>query len=100
VLGVERRAQEGQGRNSGNLHGILKGEEDAARRPLLRLKGQQILAVQARAAAGGLIAGLAREDIGEGRLARPIGAHDRMHLARRDGEAETGEDRLVADAGP
>ena len=47
ALGVQRGLEERHRRDARNLDRILEGEEDARRRPLVRVERQQILAAEA-----------------------------------------------------
>ena len=64
ALGVERGAQELDVGDAGNLDRILEAEEHALRGALVRLQGEQILAVERDRALGHLIAGPPGEHIG------------------------------------
>ena len=65
----------------------------------MRVHIEQVLPVKGCRALGHVIAGPAAQRIGERRLARAIGAHDRMDLARVDGERKPLEDFCVAYGG-
>ena len=54
---------------------------------------------EAHRAAHDLVARTAAEDIGQRRLARPIGPHDRMHFARANAKREAIENALAVDFG-
>jgi len=97
LLGVQRRAHEGQGRDAGDLDRILERQEDALGRPLGRLERQQVLAAPGHGALGRLIARPAGQGVAQGRLAGPVRPHDGVHLAGRNVERQPLEDRLVAD---
>ena len=96
--GVQRRLQEVAVRDAGDLDRVLEREEEALARPLLGIELEQVLAVEDHLAARDLVVALAGEHLGERALAGSVGAHDGVHLARRDGERDAFEDRLVFDA--
>ena len=81
------------------LDRILEGEEQAGRRTLLWLHGQDVLAEEGDRAARDLIALTAGEHIGERRFARAVGTHDGMNLALGDREIDALEDFLIIDRG-
>jgi len=99
ALRVERLAQELQIGDAGDLDGILEAQEQAGGGALVRRHVEQVGAVEGGRALGHLIAGPAAERVGERRLARAIGAHDRMDLARIDRERDALEDRLAGGFG-
>ncbi len=92
ALRVERGAQERHGGYAGDFQRILEGEEDAARRPLVRFERQQIGAFERHRAAGDLVVRLAGQHVRERRLARAVRSHDGVHLARLHGKIEALED--------
>src|SRR6202022_4263793 len=76
-----------------------EGHEDAGQGALLGSDREQVLSL-VEDLAFAYLEGLAPgEDLGEGALARPVGAHDGVHLARLDLEIEAAEDLLVRDLG-
>src|SRR6266581_4425384 len=60
---------------------------------------EQVLALVEDLALGHLERLVPGEDLREGALARPVGAHDGVHLARPDLEIDAAEDLLAADVG-
>jgi D-tyrosyl-tRNA(Tyr) deacylase len=85
--------------DAGDFDRILEAEEHASGGAFVGFEVEQILSVEGDRAFGHLIAGAAAEDVAERRLARAVRTHDRMDLARVDGEAEALEDRLAVDLG-
>ena len=79
---VDRGAQEAGDRHARNGVRVLEGEEEAALRALVRPQLQDRLAVEEDVALGDLVRRVAHERVGEGRLAGPVRAHDRVHLVR------------------
>jgi hypothetical protein len=82
-----------------DLNRILHGQEDAGGRALFRVLFQQVLAAKADAPGRDLIARLAREDVGQGRLARPVGAHDGVNFAGADRQGQAFQDLPITGAG-
>ena len=97
ALRIERRLQEVEGGDAGNLQRILEGEKDALGGALVRLQGEHVLAFEQHLALGDRVVGLAGEHMGERRFARAVGAHDGVHLALLDRQIETVEDLLAVD---
>src|SRR5216684_2191189 len=97
ALRVERGAQEGHGGDAGDFERILKGEEQPLGGALVGSKREQVLAVEQHLACGNDIVVLAGEHMGEGRLAGPVRAHDRVHAALADRKVEAVEDFLAVD---
>lgn len=97
ALRVERGLEESQSRDAGDLDRILHGEEDAIGGALLRLEGVQVFAVVGDRIRGDVVTGAAGEDVGQRRLDRAIGAHDGVHLPRRDQERQALEDFIAID---
>src|SRR5690606_11764435 len=88
------RAQEVRHRHTGDLDRVLHGEEEAGAGTLVDLHLQEVLAVEQHLTLGHLVGRVAGQRVGERRLARPVGAHDRVDLAAVDGEVDALEDRL------
>src|SRR3989344_1791605 len=65
----------------------------------MRFERKQVLPVKGRGALRHLISWPSTQRVGERRLARAIGPHDRVDLARIDGERQPLEDRGFADRG-
>ena len=78
---LSRGAQERQAGDAGDLHRVLEGEEHALGGALVGLHLEQALAVPEDVAVGDLVVLAAGQHVGERRLARAVGAHDRVHLA-------------------
>ncbi len=79
--------------------GYWKPRNRPDRGAFVRFEFEQILAHEGHAAAGHLVARPAAEHVGKRRLARAVGAHDRVNLARADFEREAAEDFGAADFG-
>ena len=71
---------------------VLKCKEEALLRPLVGLDVDDVLAVEEDLAVGDLIGGVAHDRVGERRLTRPVGAHDRVDLVRVHGEIDALDD--------
>ena len=95
--GVERGLQEVDVAHAGDLHRVLERQEDSLAGPLLRRHGQQVGALVQHLAGGDLIAGAPREDMGQSALARAVGPHDGVHLARSHAEVEPAQDLGLSD---
>src|SRR5690606_13480241 len=83
----------------GHLGRVLHREVEAGAGPLPRRQGEEVLAVAGHGPAEDLVAGPAGDDVGEGRLAGPVGTHDRVDLAAADDEVDPVEDLLAGDGG-
>ena len=72
--------------------GCWKPRNRPAGGPLVGGEGGDVLALEADAAAGDLVGGVGEEGVGEGRLARAVGAHEGVDLAvgRRRGSTRAG----------
>ncbi len=99
ALGVERGAQEVHGGHAGDLDGVLEAEEHPGRGALLGGHRQQVGAVVEGPPAGHLVGVPPGEDMGQGALARPVGAHHGVDLAVGDLERKPVEDFGAADRG-
>src|SRR6185437_2160158 len=82
ALRIKALAQELEVRDARDFHRILEAEKQPGGGALVRLHREQLAAVEADAALAHLITGSPRQYVGERRLARAVGAHDRVHLAR------------------
>ncbi len=56
-----------------------------------------VLAPEPDGAGGDLVGGVGQQRVGEGRLARPVGAHQRVDLALGHGEGDAPEDLGAVD---
>ena len=79
----------------GNFDGVLHGQEESRLGALVGLHVDEVLAVESRRSAGDVVAGVTGEGVGEGALARPVRAHQRVHLALWDREVDALQDRRV-----
>ena len=80
--------------HSGDLHRILKGHEDAFAGPFLGLHVQQVPVPVENTAPGHFETFPARQHLGQGALARPVGTHDGVHFSRRHFQVHPFQDRL------
>ena len=71
---------------------VLEREEEPLLRALVGAGLGHVLAVEQDLALGDLVGGMAGDRVGEGRLARAVRAHDRVHLAGRHGEIDALDD--------
>ena len=83
---VVRGAQEVHDRDAGHLGRVLEREEDARLGTLVGREVEDVLAVVEDLARGDLVAGAARQHVGERRLAGAVRAHDGVDLALVEGE--------------
>src|SRR4029077_11221033 len=80
ALAMERGGEEVDQTYAGKLHGILQRQEEAPCGTLVGGQPEQLFAVDGDGACGDLVVVPAHEDVGEGRLPRPVRAHQRVHL--------------------
>ena len=92
LAGRQGLAQEVDDRHPGDGHGVLEGQEDAGLAPDVGAPGGDVVALVEDAALGHLVLGAAEQDVGQGGLARPVGAHQGMDFAGRDLEVEAPQD--------
>ena len=71
---------------------ILEREEEPRLRALVGARLGDVLAVEQDLPAGDLVRGVARDRVGQRRLARAVRSHDRVHLVRGDAQADTLDD--------
>ena len=83
--------------HAGNGHRPLEGQEQARSGALVGRHGQQVLPVQLDASGRNLVSGMAHDGQAERALTRAVRAHQGMDLAPANGDADSLEDRLVAD---
>src|SRR5699024_6698250 len=89
-------AQEVGHGHAGDLDRVLHGQEQAGAGALVDAHLEHVLAVEGDLAGGDLVLGVTGDRVGEGGLARAVGAHDGVGLARLDGEVDPLEDLLGA----
>ena len=82
------RGQQRVQAHAGHLDRVLQREEQPGPRPLPRRQAGQLLPVHGDGARGHLGAGPAHERVGQGALARAVGAHDHVHLAAAHREVD------------
>ena len=90
------RAQEVGHGDAGDLDGVLHGQEEAGPGSLVHAHLQQVDAVEEDLAVGDLIVGVTGDGVGQGGLARAVGAHDGVDLVGVDGQVDALEDGLGA----
>ena len=85
--------------HTGDLHRVLKRQEDTLAGAVFRFHFLKILAFKGDRAFRHVIARTASKDVAKGALAGSIGAHDGVHLAGLNGEAQSTKDVLAINAG-
>ena len=83
-----RRAQEVRHRDAGHLDRVLHREEEPGPGALVDAHRQHVDPVEGDLPVGDAVLRVARDRVGKGRLAGPVGAHDRVRLAGADGEVD------------
>jgi len=96
---IQGRTQEVGIGDPGNLHRVLKCQEESGPGPLLGLHVQKILSLVRGRPLGHLIRRVPGQDLGQRTLAGTVGSHDRMHLAPVHAERDAVEDLLLARLG-
>jgi hypothetical protein len=81
ALGVERGAKKRHGGYAGNFQRVLEGEEKTLGGALLGGERENIFAVEQDLSLRDDIVGFAGEHVREGRFARAVRSHERMHAA-------------------
>ncbi len=99
ALRVERGLEQVDVGQAGNLHWVLKREEQPGERALLRRQRQQVLAVEAHRAAGHAVELAPGEHLRQRGLARAVGPHNGDHLAGGDVEIDAIEHPFAVDFG-
>ena len=84
----DRLAEELDDRDARDRLGVLEGEEEPGARALVGRPVGDVLAAEEDLALGDAVAGAAHDERGEGRLARAVGAHERVDLALVDDEVD------------
>ncbi len=95
AVGVDGRPQEARHREAGDGHRVLEGEEHAEPGPLVDRELQEILALPEHLAGLDHVRRVAHQGVGEGRLARAVGAHDGVDLALPNGQVDPLEDLVI-----
>ena len=98
AFGVDRHPQEVGNGHAGDRDGVLEGEEQTSLRPLVRLGLGDVLALEGDRALGDLVGGMAEEGVGERRLARAVGTHQRMDLPAVYREVDASQDLALVGA--
>ncbi|MEY9850744.1 hypothetical protein ABH923_000422 [Leifsonia sp. EB41] len=93
VLAVRREVGVG---HTGDLDRVLHGEEQAGAGTGVDGHREDVLAVERDGAAGDRVLRVAGDRVGEGGLARAVGAHDGVDLTLADGQVDAVEDGLDA----
>ena len=99
ALGIDGRAHEVDHRDSGNLNGILEGEEKTLMGAVLGREREQVEAVEVDGASCDGEGGITGENAGECGLSRAVGAHDCVNFAGADGKVDATEDLAPFNAG-
>jgi hypothetical protein len=99
TAGAGRRLQQRVERHAGHLGRVLQGEEQSGLGPLPRFEPQHVDAVERHGPSQHLVAGAAHQDVGQRRLARPVGTHHRVHLARPHSQVDAAQDLLARHPG-
>ena len=94
-LGVERGADEARDAQAGDRGRVLEGQEQAEPGSLVGRQLEDVAALPDHLAALDDVGRVAHQGVGEGRLARAVGAHDRVDLALADGQVDPLEDLVV-----
>ena len=97
--GIERRLQEVHVADAGNLHRVLKRQEDAVARAVFGRQFQQIFAVVDNLAAGHRVQFAARQHLRQRALAGAVRAHDGVHFAGIHGEVDALQNFAIANRG-
>ncbi len=101
---LPRRLQGGrQGVDQGHtrhLYGILHAEEQPRLGPSPRGQGQEVLPVEGHLAPRDLVARAPEQHVRQGALARAVGSHDDVHLARAGHQVDAAEDLVTAHRRP
>ena len=82
----------------GHLLGVLEAEEQAPGGPLVGGQRGDVLARQQDPAGGDLVDRVAEQRVGQRRLPGAVRAHQRVELARADGQGHAAQDLAVVDA--
>ena len=85
---VQRRLEEVGVVHAGDLDRVLERHEHAFAGALLGIHVEQVLAVELDRAAGDFVGGMPGQHAGERALARAVGPHDGVHLARLHREVD------------
>ena len=93
ALRVDRAAQEARDGDAGDRVRVLEREEQALLRALVGTELRDVDAVEQDLALGDLVGRMAHQRVGEGRLARPVRAHDRVLLVRVHRQVDALDDR-------
>jgi hypothetical protein len=95
AVGVDDRAQVLGDRHAGNGDRVLEGHEQAHAGALVGVGLRDVLAVEDDLPLGHLEVRVAHDGVGQGRLARAVGAHQGVELARADVQVHALEDLLL-----
>ena len=92
LAGGERLAQELDHRDAGDLLRVLERQEHAGLGPYVGGPVGDVVALEEDAPGRDLVLRVGQQRVGEGRLARAVRAHERVHLAGLDSEVDASED--------
>ena len=95
AVGVDRRAQEARHGQAGDRHRVLEGQEHAEAGALVDRELEEIAALPEHLAGPDHVRGVAHQRVGQGGLARAVGAHDGVDLALADGQVDPLEDLVI-----
>ena len=90
-----RRGQQRVQAHAGHLDRVLQRQEQPGAGPLPGRQRRQVLPVHGDGARGHLGARAAHQRVGQGALARAVGAHDHVHLAAAHREVDAVQDLLA-----
>ena len=100
TLGVHRGFEELPRAHAGQFHRILKGQEHSLAGPVFRLHVQEIHTLVHGRSTGDGVFRAAGQGVGQGALAGPVGAHDRVNFARIYGQVHAPQYFLIVDGHP
>src|SRR5690606_26604458 len=92
LAGGEGLAEEVDDRDARDDLGVLEGEEESGPAPVCGRPVGDVVALEEDRPGGDLVLGAAEQGAGQGRLAGPVGAHERVDLAGVHHEIDATED--------
>src|SRR5690606_25063799 len=96
AAGVESQPQEVSDGHAWYLDRVLESQVQPCPCPLVRLELEDALAFEQDVTASDRVAGVARDYLGESRLARPVRPHQRMDLTSRNRQVYAPKYRVSA----
>ena len=100
LFSAHRLGQHVQQRHARHLGGVLHGQEQARLGPPPRGQPEQFGAIEADRPLRHVVSVTAGDHVGQRRLARAVGSHHRVHLARGDLQVDSGQDLAARHRGP